>query len=179
MKKTKEEWFKQAEITVVAEPLPEPENKEEYEACNKNPITHDCVNCWWVAYCNSENYLTLTANIPKRIIDFYWPILRHNEKDILIFLANRANFAKDNKQFGVAYATKKQISIGTSVPLSNIHLYIIGLVRHGLITKYVKDPKLDVVTNSWYTNTQFVVTWFRKMEDIKLKIKEIEMQSKQ
>jgi len=175
-KKSKAECFKEAKITVVTEPLPE--NDEEYKACNRNPITHNCPKCWYVAFCDADNHLTLTSNIPKRVIDIYWPILRQNEKDILIFLANRANFAKDNTQFGVAYATKEQISAGTRVPVSNMYIYTIALVRHGLIAKYVSDPKLDNVSKSWYKTTQFVVTWFRKMQDIKTEIKRIGAEAK-
>lgn len=175
-KKSKEDYFKESEIIVVTEPLPE--NDSEYEACNKNPITHNCSKCWYVALCDADNHLTLTSNIPKRVIDFYWPILRQNEKDILIFLANKASFAKNTTQFGVAYATKKQISAGTKVPVSNMYIYIITLVKHGLIAKYTSDPKLDDVSKSWYRTTQFVVTWFKKMQNIKTEIKRIETEAK-
>ena len=177
-KKTKEDYFKEVEIAIVTEPLPKPGNVKEYKACNRNPVTHDCSQCWYVALCNSEYHLTLTSNIPKRVIDIYWPILRHNEKDILIFLADRANFSQASTQFGVAYATKEQISAGTGVPVSNMYIYIIELVKHGLIAKYISDPKQDKVTKSWYKTTQFVVTWFKKMQDIKVEIKRIEIETK-
>jgi len=174
--KSKKEYFKESEVTVITEPVPE--NDEEYEACNRNPITHDCPKCLYVAVCDSEYNLTLTSNIPKRVIDIYWHILRQNEKDILIFLADRANFARDSTQFGVAYATKQQINARTGVPTSNMYIYIKELVKHGLITKYVSDPKLDKATKSWYKNTQFIVTWFIKLQDIKVEIKRIETESK-
>jgi hypothetical protein len=142
--------------------------KMENSKCSKNPILDNCEECKFLKECMT-NYLKLSTHIPFFITDYYLPILSRHATNILLFLARRANFGKDNNNFGICWASNRQIAEATNVPRSNLRRYTLELQEHKLIEifrilKFDDKNHPKKITSS---SNKYTVTWFKAINNLK------------